>query len=117
MERGARALVEPGLILRLEIDPRAEIEMADAAAAYQATRPGYGRLFLADLDYTMTLLSGAPLLYQRIDGPIRRAVLRRFPYNLYYYIPDSSDMPRVFACRPDRADPAEIVAILGERTR
>ena len=42
--------------------------------------------FVKDLERTESHLRTQPALYQRVEGEIRRAVLRRFPYSLFYII-------------------------------
>jgi plasmid stabilization system protein ParE len=100
---------------RLHIDPRAEQEIADAATSYEATRPGYGPLFLTDIDHVVALLIAAPKLYQRVDDELRRAVLRRFPYNLYYRVRDPERLVEVIGCAHGRADTAVLIAELSGR--
>ena len=42
--------------------------------------------FVKDLERTESHLRAQPALYQRVEGEIRRAVLRRFPYSLFFVI-------------------------------
>ena len=42
--------------------------------------------FVKDLERTESHLRTQPALYQRVEGEIRRAVLRRFQYSLFYVI-------------------------------
>ena len=42
--------------------------------------------FVKDLERTESHLRTLPALYQRVEGEIRRAVLRRFQYSLFYVI-------------------------------
>ena len=42
--------------------------------------------FVKDLARTEAHLKTQPALYQRVEGEIRRAVLRRFRYSLFYVI-------------------------------
>ena len=41
---------------------------------------------IKDLERTESHLQIQPALYQRVESDIRRAVLRRFPYSLFYVI-------------------------------
>lgn len=104
------------MTFRLRLDPRAEAEIADAARAYEATRAGYGRVFLSDIDHSVALLVLSPGLYQVVDGPIRRAVLRLFPFNLYYRIIEDEQAIHLIACVPGRTDPALTAEALRARS-
>ena len=56
----------------------AEAEIEVAFKAYEEQRPGLGIEFLDELARIEGHLRANPALYQRIDGELRRAVLRRF---------------------------------------
>ena len=62
----------------------AEVE----AAIFRYAQPEINQLsaFVKDLERTESHLRTQPALYQRVEGEIRRAVLRRFPYLLFYVI-------------------------------
>jgi len=64
-----------------------------AAAEVESALSWYGQpeinrtsTFLKDLERTESHLRTHPELYQGVEGEIRRAVLRRFPYSLFYVI-------------------------------
>jgi plasmid stabilization system protein ParE len=42
--------------------------------------------FVKELERTESHLRTQPALYQQVEGEIRQAVLRRFPYSLFYVI-------------------------------
>lgn len=42
--------------------------------------------FIKELERTEAHLRTLPALYQQVEGEIRRAVLRRFPYSLFFVI-------------------------------
>jgi hypothetical protein len=102
-------------MLTLRIHPRAEMEMADVAAGYEFSRPGHGRLFLGDVDHAVALMLTAPKLYQAVTSDLRRAVLRRFPYNLYYLDQPDEQAVYLVGCLSGRTDPSGIVAELTNR--
>lgn len=66
--------------------PAAEAEVAAIYRDYEAERDGLGIDFLDELFRVEGHLSLNPALYQKVDGDVRRAVLRRFPYGLFYVI-------------------------------
>lgn len=68
-------------------------EIDDAFGAYEAERRGLGVGFLDELARIEGHLRVNPALYQRVGGSgpgseVRRAVLRRFPYGLFYVVDD-----------------------------
>jgi toxin ParE1/3/4 len=61
----------------------AEAEIGVVYREYEAARTGLGVEFLDELRRIESHLRLNPALYQRTDGEMRRAVLRRFPYGLF----------------------------------
>ncbi len=47
-------------------------------------QPGLGMEFKAAVHHTLTVAVERPELFRKIRGPVRRAVLRRFPYTLHF---------------------------------
>jgi toxin ParE1/3/4 len=64
----------------------AEAEVGTIFRTYEDERDGLGIEFLDEILRVEQHLSYNPALYQRVDGSLRRAVLRRFPYGLLYVI-------------------------------
>jgi hypothetical protein len=64
----------------------ADMEVAAAFHGYERERQGLGVDFLDELLRIEGHLSLNPALYQRVEGDVRRANLRRFPYGLFYVI-------------------------------
>lgn len=64
--------------------PAAEVEVAAVFRDYEGERDGLGVDFLDELLRIEGHLSLDPALYQKVGGDVRRAVLRRFPYGLFY---------------------------------
>ena len=62
----------------------AEIEVA--ISRYAQPEINQAAAFVKDLERTESHLRTQPALYQRVEDEIRRAVLRRFPYSLFYVI-------------------------------
>jgi hypothetical protein len=58
-------------------------------------------------------IADAPALYQIIDGEIRRAVMRRFPFGLFYV--EEADRIVVLACLDLRRDPVALTDVLARR--
>ncbi|MBS0523484.1 MAG: type II toxin-antitoxin system RelE/ParE family toxin [Proteobacteria bacterium] len=66
--------------------PAADVEVAATFHQYEQDRRGLGVEFLNELLRIEGHLSLNPALYQRVEGDVRRANLRRFPYGLFYVI-------------------------------
>jgi len=66
---------------------RAAAAEVESAIAWYA-KPGINQTsaFINDLQLTESHLRTHPALYQRVEGDVRRAVLRRFPYSLFFLI-------------------------------
>ena len=65
---------------------RAEQDIAEARDWYEERNSGLGRDFLSAVDATMSRVAERPLAFPEVHGPTRRAVMRRFPYGIYYRI-------------------------------
>jgi toxin ParE1/3/4 len=72
--------VSISLVLRAE----AEKEVDEAFGYYDAQRPGLGPEFLAEVQRVFDRIAVTPLLYAAVLADVRKAVVRRFPYCVYY---------------------------------
>lgn len=74
---------------RLVLRPQAEAELLDARGWYEDQRRGLGGAFATEVDRTLAGILQAPLAYPRIQSETRRALVRRFPYAIYFHaMPD-----------------------------
>lgn len=72
---------------RLVLRPQAEVEILDDW--YEEQRPGLGGAFATEVDRALGRIVEAPLAYPRVRGETRRALMRRFPYAIYFHaMPD-----------------------------
>lgn len=62
----------------------ARTEFDEAVAWYEGERPGLGLEFKASVDALLTAIAQQPTLFRQVRGPIRRAVLKRFPYTIHF---------------------------------
>jgi plasmid stabilization system protein ParE len=69
---------------RLVAGPRVDLDVAAAYQWYENEEPGLGVEFLDQLLATYDLIARGPLQYQALRSGIRRALLRRFPYAVYF---------------------------------
>jgi plasmid stabilization system protein ParE len=64
---------------------RARADVREAALRYERERPGLGVEFTTELDVVVARISQNPLQFPEVGGGTRRALLRRFPYALYFF--------------------------------
>lgn len=72
------------MTLRIVVRPDAGTEIDAARAWYERCRPGLGAEFVEAIDATIVHLARRPEMYPRVHGDVHRAVVRRFPYAVYY---------------------------------
>ena len=70
----------PLLVLRAQ----AEAELLDARDWYDDQRTELGSIFATEVDRALRGILQAPLAYPRVQGEMRRALVRRFPYAIYF---------------------------------
>jgi toxin ParE1/3/4 len=90
---------------RLTADPRAELDVVAAFEWYDRQRTGLGAQFLRDLRATYRRIAESPLRYHDLQSGIRRALLQRFPYAVYFFVDDGRVV--VLAVLHASRDPAE----------
>lgn len=82
--------------------PQARQDVADAFAWYQRQNPGLGLDFVRCLEATLHSIQRRPLMYPAVLGEYHRALVRRFPYAIFYDIePERIVVHAVFHCSQD----------------
>lgn len=79
--------------MRLEFHPQAELELIEEAAYYELQIPGLGKRFEAEVRRATDLLLDHPEIGLPADSHLRKLVLNRFPFTLYYSV--TSDILRI----------------------
>jgi plasmid stabilization system protein ParE len=74
--------------VRLIVRPEAEADIGDAYAWYEAQLPGLGQRFLGEVSRCFDQIQSAPKRYQPVRAEARRALLRRFPYGVFFVSDD-----------------------------
>ena len=59
-------------------------EFIEAAARYEAQRPGLGAEFIAEIERCVARAADRPELYALIHNGMRRVTAKRFPYSVYF---------------------------------
>ena len=73
---------------KLIVRPEAEAELEEAFVWYEQQVVDLGNQFLLVVDATINSIQRNPLQYPVIYKDIRRALTRRFPYQVFYVIND-----------------------------
>jgi plasmid stabilization system protein ParE len=88
---------------RLSLRPEAEADIATAAAWYEEQRPGLGFEFTRVVRAALAMIERDPLRYPSARAQVRRALVRRFPYGIYFLAEPTHTV--VIACLHVRRDP------------
>jgi plasmid stabilization system protein ParE len=72
------------MAVELIIAPEAQQDLADAYGWYEARRPGLGEEFLGCVDASVEAICRMPEQQARVHEDYRRALVRRFPYCIFY---------------------------------
>ncbi len=70
----------------LAVLPSAVADMREAAARYESERRGLGRFFLQKLRALFQRVKNKPLQFPEIAHGIRRALVPKFPYGVFFRI-------------------------------
>lgn len=71
---------------RVVLRPAARAEFDEAFDWYEARRAGLGSQFVASVEQAFDRISRNPLLHGTVYGEVRCALVRRFPYGVYYLV-------------------------------
>jgi plasmid stabilization system protein ParE len=71
---------------RLIVRPKAEADMVEAFDWYEERRPGLGHEFLGTIRSVLQAIADHPLRHSVIYREVRRALPRRFPYKVLYFV-------------------------------
>ena len=88
---------------RLVFRPEAAEELADAYDWYEARVEGLGSEFVRAVDACLASIDRGPHGYPIVHKEIRRALLRKFPYGIFYIYNDKEMVS--LACFHVRRDP------------
>jgi plasmid stabilization system protein ParE len=72
----------------VRLRPEAEQDLAESARWYEDQRPGLGQEFLDEALTTFAAIAERPLASAAVYGSLRRALLHRFPFGVFYLVDD-----------------------------
>jgi len=90
--------------VRLIVRPEAEADIGDAYVWYQSQQFGLGERFLEELSRCIPAIDHQPLRFQKVRAEARRALLRRFPYAVFFVL--AQDHVAIIATMHMARDPA-----------
>ena len=82
----------------------ARTEYHKAIDWYEAQRQGLGDEFEEEVQFVLDRIAAVPELHQCVLNDIRRGVVRRFPYTVFYRV--KANRIRVIAVFDNRRDPS-----------
>lgn len=72
----------------VQIKSSAAEDIRAAHEWYESRQSGLGYRFVLELDHLLTLLDDQPRSRPFVEEPVRRALLQKFPYGVYYVAED-----------------------------
>src|SRR5689334_11530137 len=69
---------------KLVVAPEAELDLSEAYAWYETRRAGLGEDFLSSVEASIERICRQPLSYSIVHETYRRALVRRFPYCIFF---------------------------------
>jgi len=89
--------------IKLLIRHKAKLDIKDAHNWYESQREGLGDIFLKDFASCINFICENPKSYPVILTEIRRALLKKFPYNVFYLF--SKNKVVILACFHSKRNP------------
>ena len=93
--------------------PEAINDLLIAKTWYDSQYAGLGRRFVEEFDRRMILLSTNPLIGHSFFESVRKIVMRKFPFTIFY-IPEEQQIV-ILACLHSKRDPQELAALVENR--
>lgn len=91
MERPEEQIARTGIARQILVRPEAEQDVQQAFAWYQEQSEGLGFEFLRAIEACLSSITRNPFAYTIAKVPnVRRALVRRFPYALFYLADDDA---------------------------
>jgi len=70
--------------VKVEYHPAVEAELIDIRQYYENRSPGLGAQFVDEFERQVLLLAATPERWMVVAADIRRCMMKRFPYILYF---------------------------------
>lgn len=89
----------------IEYHPAVEAELQEIRNFYETRSPGLGREFIDEFERLAHRLAATPGRWMVLESDIRRALMQRFPYVIYFRS-TASDRIRITVVKHQRRHPA-----------
>jgi len=90
--------------MRIEYHPAIEHELREIIRYYEQASRGLGIEFLDEFERQILKIVSMPTLWAVVEGDIRRALMKRFPYTVYFRVL-GNDVLRVTVIKHQRKHP------------
>jgi len=90
--------------MRVEYHPAVETELREIIQHYNNCCAGLGNEFLNEFERQVLNIASNPLQWLEVEHGVRRALLRRFPYVVYFRIVNK-DLLRITVVKHQRRHP------------
>jgi plasmid stabilization system protein ParE len=77
------------MIYKLTVRKEAEHDIASLFDHYEDIRVGLGHDLLLCLEEVFSKIERNPLSYKKVYKQLRRTIVRRFPYRVFYFVVDT----------------------------
>ena len=93
---------------KVQIRRAAELDVAEAQVWYETQRAGLGAELHSEISQVFTVLTETPLIYPALYREVRRAIVHRFPYLIWYRV--LGEEVTVLACTHARQNPSKVIS-------
>jgi plasmid stabilization system protein ParE len=90
--------------MKVGYHPAVEAELLDIRNYYEVRAPGLGAQFVDEFERQVLALAAAPERWMVVVGDLRRCLMRRFPYVIYFRQVDQERL-RVTVVKHQRRHP------------
>ena len=90
--------------MRIEYHPQTADDLNSALQFYEGERPGLGAECREEIYNAINRIKGSPTLYRKVEGEIRRCLVRRFPFSILYRV-IGNEVVRILVIRHHRKHP------------
>lgn len=90
--------------MRVEYHPAVEAELREIKRYYDEQSPGLGAQFISEFERQILALAATPERWMVVTADIRRCLLRRFPY-IIFFRRSGADRIRITVVKHQRRHP------------
>jgi hypothetical protein len=96
------------LSYEVQIRRATELDVAETELWYESQRSGLGGEFHSEVSQIIDRLAETPFIYQIVYRDVRRAIVHRFPYLIWFRV--LGQVVIVLACTHGRQDPGKVIS-------